>query len=139
MRIPRRLPAQVRARIREALGPEGEELGLNFDRAYYLDTSLAVGIWIVWGRGVICLFNGHSFSMACDTSIRATQDGLVIVSGPSPAAYERPAVVALGLVPDGVHAVRLGLLGGRDRVVPVVRNTFALRAHRPIMVKDVRR
>jgi hypothetical protein len=139
MRSVRALPAQARRRIRPVLGPGGAKLGLDFKRAYYLKTSLRIGIWVVGGRGVTCVFNAQSFAMGCDTSSRTARHGLVVVSGPSPMTHKRPPVVALGIVPNGAHAVRLGLIGGHDRFVPVTGNTFALRAHRPIMVKGVRR
>jgi hypothetical protein len=139
MRFVQVVPTKARRRIRPVLGPGGGNLGLDFKHAYYLKTSLRVGIWVVGGTGVTCLFNGQTFAMACDTSSRTARHGLVVVSGPSPMTHERPPVVALGIVPNGVHAVRLGLIGGHGRFVPVTGNTFALRAHRPIMVKGVRR
>jgi hypothetical protein len=137
MRFPQSMPAQARWRVRSPLGPRGAELGLDLDRAYYLKTSLGIGVWVVGGNGVTCLFNGETFAMACDTSSDTVRNGLVIVSGPSPAANKRPEVVAVGIAPNGVHAVRLGRFGASDRVVPVIGNTFALRAHRPIAVKGV--
>lgn len=75
--------------------------------------------------------------MACDTAAATVRYGLVVVSGPSPQFYKHPPVEALGIAPDGLRAVRLEVIGGTDHVVPIVDNTFALRAHRPIAVMGV--
>lgn len=131
------IPPESRDRMRAALGPEMAELGISLSTGYLLKTRLGIDIWVVQGNSIACMFNAHNFAVSCDTAVNTVRHGLVSVSGPSPMAYKHPPVVALGIVPNGVRAVRLGVLGGRDRVVPVLNNTFALRAHRPIIVKGV--
>jgi hypothetical protein len=122
-----------------ALGPDVPRLGISLKAGYLLKTRLGIGIWVVGGNQVVCIVNARDFAVACDTVTNTARYGLISVSGPSPAAYKHPPVVALGIAPDGVRAVRLGILGRRNHVVRVFNNTFALRANRPIIVRGVLR
>lgn len=133
----RPIPTMKLRRMRAALGPRSSILGLDMGSGYFVRTRLGVGIWVLAGHRVTCLFNGHSGAVACDTSANTTRYGLISVSGPSPIRFKHPPVAAVGLVPDGVKAVRLEVLGRSDHVVPVSNNTFALEAHRPIRFKGV--
>jgi len=123
--------------MKVSLGLGLRELSLSFRHAYHLKTKLSIGVWVVEGRAVTCLFNDHDFAVACDTSANTARYGLVIISGPSPSIYKHPPVVALGIVPNRFRTVRLGVVGGRDHLVGVVGNTFALRARHPIIIKGV--
>lgn len=125
--------------MRAALGPGMAKLGVSLRAGYLLKTRLGIGIWVVEGKRIVCIFNAQDFAVACDTATNTGRYGLVSVSGPSPMTYKHPPVVALGIVPDGVQAVRLGVLGRRNHIIRISNNTFVLRTHRPIVVKGVLR
>ena len=131
------IPPSSRQRMHVSLGPQERPLGIRLRQGFLLKTSLGTGIWVIMGHSVTCIFNGRSFAVACDTASNTAKYGLVSVSGPSPAAFRNPPVEAIGIVPNGIRSVRLGVLGRPDHLVPVVRNTFGLRTHRPIKVMGV--
>ena len=131
------IPSDSRRRMRVSLGPQLGQLGIWLRRGYFLNTSIGTRIWVTMGHEIVCIFNGRSFAVACDTSYNTAKYGLVSVSGPSPAAFKHPPVEAVGIAPDGIRSVRLGVLGKPDHLVPVISNTFGLRTHSPIQVKGV--
>lgn len=131
------IPSPIRRRMAHSLGPHPTTLGISLRDGYFLNTANGIGLWVLRGEHVVCIFNGRTLAMACDTAADTARYGLVVVSGPSPQFYKHPLVEAVGIAPDGVRAVRLELMGRSDRVVSIVNNTFALRAHQPILVKGV--
>lgn len=136
---PMALPAEERRRAYSVLGPGTDALGLDFEHAYFLKTRWSVGLWLLKGHGIACVFNSRSFAAACDTVPHIAKRGLVIVSGRAPVGDSRPEVTALGIVPNGFRSVRVGLVGARDKLVLVSNNSFVVRARRPIVVKGLRR
>lgn len=131
------VPTGSRQRMRVSLGSQESQLGIRLRRGYFLSTNIGTGIWVMMGHRVVCIFNGRSFAVACDTAYNTAKYGLVSVSGPSPAAFKNPPVEAVGIAPNGIRGVQLGVLGRPDHLVPVIKNTFGLRTHRPIQVKGV--
>jgi hypothetical protein len=139
LRSSRPVPPEILPRLQPALGPNARVLELDFEHAYFLETDPPIGIWVLDGKGVTCLFDGQTFAMACDNSANTARDGLIVVSGRSPMKYKNPVVTAVGIAPDGARAVRFGVLDSPDRVIPVRGNAFAFRTRQPIVVKDVLR
>jgi hypothetical protein len=113
-----------------------QHLGLRFGEAHYLDTRVDVGIWVVKGDGVTCIFEADKGASACATDSVIVERGLEIVVGegpPSPDDRTLPSrFLALGIAPDSVKAVRLKAVGGNSTTIPVVENAYGYRAAAPI-------
>lgn len=137
LRAPAFIPSPIRRQMERSLGPHATRLGISLRDGYFLKATKGTGLWVVKGKRVVCIFNGHTLAVACDTAADTARYGLVVVSGPSPQFYRHPPVEALGIAPDGIKAVRLEVIGGANHVVPITDNTFAMRAHRPIAVKGI--
>jgi hypothetical protein len=135
------MPPRFRHDAKATLGKGQQQLGLQFDRAQYVDTDVGIGIWVVRGKGVTCIFHAITAAAACNTNVDAGRRGLALVVGegssPSPGALPL-RFLALGIAPDWARAVRLkSLASSSKRTAPVVDNAFAIRARGPISLEGL--
>jgi hypothetical protein len=130
----RAMPTNRREASAKTLGEPGP-LGLDFAEARFGMSPVGVGLWLVPGRGVTCLFKGGIVAATCDTTSNAERKGLSLeVYKPGPPPERRPThFLALGVVPDGVKQLRV-TVGNRTSVIRVSRNTYSMRAEVPIKV-----
>jgi hypothetical protein len=137
---PEPMSQRLRRDAAATLGRGHQALGLRFDGAQYVDTTTGIGIWVVRGKGVVCIFHAKTMAAACNTDAEAGDSGLVLVVGdgpiPSPGALPK-RFLALGIAPDWTRAVRLQIVDGASKTVPVIDNAFALRARAPINLEKL--
>jgi hypothetical protein len=131
------MPLQMRHAARDTLGVDQNYLSLNYDQVEYARTAIGVGIWVVKGNGVTCIFQDKSGAATCSTNVNFVHHGGLLVVGKanqfSPTSFKRPTqFLAIGIAPDSIKAARLRVLGQKARRIPVVGNTFGLRAGAPI-------
>lgn len=126
------------AAARTALGRDGRLLGLRFDAAQYLAIAKGSGLWLVRGRGVVCMFDSATFAASCSTASRVVRRGLDLAMTTGVKGDGEPTGFRIvGVAPDGATAVRLVPTGSSRRVVPVHDNTFSIRSRRPLGVGKV--
>jgi hypothetical protein len=115
-------------------------LKLRFDQARYAETPGGTDIWLVPGRGVMCLVRAPRIATTCDTGGKAARRGLVLQVykvGKSP--DHRPTqFMAMGVAPDGARGV-LVKVGHESRAIPIVDNAFDYKAKAPITVVHLTR
>lgn len=131
------MPRALRRRAVSNLGGH-QILGLRFDQAQYASTAVGGGIWVVRGSNLTCIFQAVKAASSCASNATAFRQGLDLVVGleVTRSRSELPRhFLAIGIEPDGVKAVRLSPIGMPVRIVPVVGNTFSLRARSPIYFK----
>jgi len=138
----KRAEAVPRRFVRKAIENLGghQRLGLRFRRAHYLHTSVGVGIWIVPGRNVTCLFQAVEMAAACSINTIITRKGEVLVVGRRAApdrAAQPVSFLAVGIAPNWVRAILMKPIGKPSRRVPVVNNTYGLRARSPINIEKL--
>lgn len=130
-------------RIQDAnstLGRGHRALGLRFDQSQYVDTSAGIGIWVVRGKGITCIFHARTVAAACNTDAEAGRRGLALVVGEGRSASPRalpPRFLALGIAPNSTQAVELRTAGGASETIPVIDNAFALRAREPMNLQEL--
>lgn len=134
-----RMPMATRRRIKKNLHGAGP-LRLRFNHAQYVKASAGVGLWIVEGAGVTCLFReAKPFPpSACRTSVEARRQGITLETYRT--SKEHPglpiAFLAVGAVPDGVPWITVMISGSR-RKVRVQNGVWAIRARTPVKVKPL--
>ena len=132
------MPLKMRDEARGTLGRDQNSLGLKYNHVQYARTDIGVGIWVVNGNGVTCIFQDKSGAATCSTNVNFVQQGGLLVVGNANRSsqtsfFRRPTqFLAIGIAPDSIKAVRLRVLGHKAREVPVVGNTYGLRAQAPI-------
>jgi len=135
------MPLQIRQAAKATLGKGQRQLGLRFEGAQYLDTPLGIGMWVVKGRGVTCIFHERKALAACNVSVDVGRRGLTLVAGARDADAGTNTLptrfLALGIAPDWARAVRLQIVGGGSKTIPVIDNAYALRARAPINVEGL--
>jgi hypothetical protein len=110
-------------------------LQLRFDSALYARTPTGIGLWLVPGKGVICIFRAVRIASSCSTTAAVYRRGLqlqIFRSGATPASKPTQFTV-LGVVPNWANAVSISV-DGRRRKLPVVNNAFAGEAKSPIRI-----
>lgn len=110
-------------------------LRLHFEHARYLAARGKIGLWVVRGRGVICMFRMNRSGSVCDTSANVAQKGLLLevyVSGPPP-QRQSMHYLALGIAPDWAKRVWVEAGGGLEEI-PINDNCYRVRANSPIQV-----
>jgi hypothetical protein len=132
------MPPSTRRDISRTLGG-GYALQLRFAQSQYAQTTAGVPLWVIRGAHVICIARATKVAVACSTTVDAMRHGLtleVYKIGPRP--NRRPEhFLALGIAPDWATAVQVNTRDLGSRVIPVVGNTFSLRARHPILVKHL--
>lgn len=132
-----KMPVSLRHGALRTLGG-GEGLQLEFDHARYVMTPAHVGLWVVQGKAVTCIFRDLRPATACDTTTHVEKYGLDLevyhIGDGKNASPDR--FLLLGIVPDRVNAVRLSVRG-HPSVDPVSSNTFGRRAEAPIHFRSL--
>jgi hypothetical protein len=128
------VPEALRRLAKEVLG-EPEDLGLSFAAARRAVTSGHISLWVVPGRGVLCMFRHPDMAVSCRPVSKAYRQGIALQIYKLGKAKSGPpeSFMAIGVVPDGISGVRMRL-GNRRTTAPVVANTFQVEARRPIKV-----
>lgn len=129
---PEGMPMALRRSIAKNL--QGvDALHLRFARARHERTPIGVGLWVVEGEGVTCLFREDSPASSCRTSLATKRQGIWLETYKiSKAQPGRPShFLALGAVPEGVRAMS-ATIAGSPRTVPVRNDVWAVRAESPI-------
>jgi hypothetical protein len=113
---------------------------LRFDEARYGRAPTGVGLWVVSGRGVTCMFRAVGIASTCSTTVDAYRYGVLLQSykvGSAPSA--RPThFVALGIAPDGAKTVSVKS-GERSRSIPIIDNAFRVQAEAQIRIVGLNR
>jgi hypothetical protein len=109
-----------------------DDLGLYFANARYATTSNKVGLWVVPGDGLICMFRAVQLVASCTTTAQAYRYGIVLQVYKPDREHDRPTEFAsLGIVPDGVKKVP-AKVGKQWTTIAVADNTFYVESRRPI-------
>jgi hypothetical protein len=129
------MPPTFRSAVIKTLGGH-QRLGLHFDRARHVNTAVGVGIWVVRGNGITCIFEANRGASSCAGDAYVVRQGLELVLGQgTPLPHNRGIpghFLALGIAPDSVKAVRLKVVGDKSITVPVIKDAYGLRAGAPI-------
>jgi hypothetical protein len=129
---------RLRREAREVLGAP-EPLRLRFEEARYARTPTSIGLWVVPGRGVTCMFRAVRMASTCTPTVDAYRRGMLLQTYKTVSPGGRPIqFAALGIVPDGVRSVA-ATVGGEPRSIPVIENAFADVAKAPIRIVDLNR
>jgi hypothetical protein len=124
---------RVKREALEVLG-SAAPLRLRFEEARYARTPAGVGLWVVPGRGVICMFRAVRMASSCSTTVEAYRRGLLLQTYTSPIPEARPTrFTALGIAPDWARAVS-ARIGGKSWTIPIVDNAFGAAAKAPIRI-----
>jgi hypothetical protein len=133
------MPFSLRRRVISNLGGR-QKLGLRFDRAIYVPTRVGGGIWISRGKQVACIFQAVKAAASCASNVEAGKHGVQLVVGVGAIKSRRELpnhFLAVGIVPDGIRAVRLKPAGSKPRLVKVIHNAFSMLAGSPIYFDGV--
>lgn len=123
--------------LKAALGVLGQSgpARLGFGRARYVTTPLGVGLWVVVGRGVTCMFQARTAAMSCNTTYSASRRGLflgVYALGRHPS--ESPSrFLSLGITPTWAKTIHFRV-GRQKRQLHIMNGVFAIRTDRPIQM-----
>lgn len=132
--MPPRLKQEARAMLHA-----GGSLRLRYRDAAYARTHTGIGLWVVPGRAVICVFRAVKIVSACVTAARANREGIALGVYRVGKPDKRPThFTLLGVVPDGVRALKVEE-GKTVRTIPVIDNSFETSARHPIRVAAVER
>ncbi len=114
--------------IRAMLSAPGAGRGFNFDFAQKATPAGSESpVWVIPGRDWICIFVQleHSGGLSCDTTAGAASDGIdLAVAGPSKDGEPSQIESTVGLVPDGVQAVRFAGNEGGPEVESPHQNVY---------------
>jgi hypothetical protein len=129
---------RLRREARDVLGAP-EPLRLRFEEARYARTPTDIGLWVVFGRGVTCMFRAVRMASTCSPTVDVYRRGMLLQTYKTASPGGRPIqFAALGIVPDGVRSVA-ATVEGEPRNIPVVDNAFADVAKTPIRIIDLNR
>jgi hypothetical protein len=127
------MPRALIASSRRVLG-DPWPLRLRFDDARFTQTPIGAGLWVVPGRGVICVFMEGIPAGSCATAGEARRLGVVLETfAVDPRTHRPDGYLLLGLAPDGTRVVH-ARVGGERRQLIVYGNAFAARARSAIRV-----
>jgi hypothetical protein len=132
-RVPRGMPVALRERAQRTLMQPGP-LHLQFGQARRTIGPGGLVLWLVPGRGVICMFRASRLAAACRAKSEALSDGLSLQTYKvDPAGKEPERFTAFGVVPDGIHNIEVKV-GHRRMQTAVSRNVYRVEAATPIRV-----
>jgi hypothetical protein len=127
------MPGPLRKDALELLG-EPTALGLRFAKARYATTPNNLGLWVVPGNGVICMFRAAKLASSCKTIVQVYRHGIVLQTykWDRGGGEDKPtAFASFGIVPDGIRRVPVKI-GDRWTTVGVVDNTFFIGSRQTI-------
>jgi len=116
----------------------GAQLGLRFDQAQFIRTEGGVGVWLVKGNKVACIFEAESVVGACNTGLDIARNGLILVTSREyPPRGQLPEhFLGVGIAPNWAKAVRLRV-GPQREIIPVANNVYSLQARDPINLEEL--
>jgi hypothetical protein len=136
--LPQRMPPALREKSREVF-PDSGSLRLRFASARYVDVSRRQGLWVVPGRGVLCILSAKSMAASCATRHAAYRSGVVLQLYELNDSKTRPtAFVTLGIAPNGIGSVKAKIGKTRWTRFPVAGNTFFAKTQQPVFVPSQR-
>jgi hypothetical protein len=111
----------------------GAQLGLRFGQAQFIRTQGEVGVWLVKGSKVACIFEAESVVGACNTGLDIARKGLILVtSRETPPRGKLPEhFLGVGIAPDWAKAVQLRV-GPQLETIPITNNVYSIQARDPI-------
>jgi hypothetical protein len=130
------MPEVMRRRIGQNLNGVGS-LHLRFDQAQYEPTPVGVGVWIVEGRGVACIFTDGMPASSCRTSVDARREGIWLGTYRTSKVHPgRPtSFLTLGAVPDNVRAVSLIVGSDPPTTIRVLNHVWAVRTRASVEIQ----
>jgi hypothetical protein len=130
------MPEVMRRRIGQNLQGVGP-LHLRFDQAQYEPTPVGVGVWIVEGRGVACIFTDGMPASSCRTSVDARRGGIWLGTYRTSKVHPgRPtSFLTLGAVPNNVRAVSLIIGSGSPTTIRVLNHVWAVRTRASVEIQ----
>lgn len=126
----RKLPSKNRSEFRDNLGKGGLR---TTGSGHRLQTPFGA-VWVLVDTSTtsdsICLASEESGAVSCAPTSMASRLGVALgTRTKSSTPYQ-----LLGIVPNGVRALKVQVIGGRSKLIPVRNNTYAMQARRPIMI-----
>lgn len=108
-------------------------LSLHFAEAQYAKAAGGVGLWIVEGPSVTCIFPDGSPSSSCKPSAAANETGITLETYRISKVHPRrpTGFLALGVVPAGVRAMSV-TINGSPKIARVRNGVWSMRANAPI-------
>lgn len=130
---PEAIPGSVRRAIAETIGP-APRLDLRYDESQYALTPSGAGVWLIAGKGVICMFEALTANSSCLTTTLAAKRGILLgLSRPAPGPSSQKQFKLEGIAPDGATAVVVRV-GHRTRVLATRNHLYSLQTTRPPVV-----
>lgn len=129
------VPPRTRLAVAEILGRPAvsDTLGLKFDSARQAKTPSGTTLWVVSGRGVMCLIREERIAISCSTKRKAIRHGLLLQVRRTSSTVDDPAFTTIGIVPDRATGISLQA-GDVPVTLPVQANAFDFGATRSIKV-----
>jgi hypothetical protein len=132
-------PAGVLASIRQGLGRSHG--AFHPDSAHFVhaaDESLWIVSGDVMGQSTMCLVQAGPGAMSCAPSPESVQVGIALgtVNNPDHPNASDFGFLTIGIAPDWVRAVKVRVAGRPNQMIPVVHNTYSMRANAPILVEE---
>lgn len=131
------MPPAMRKKLTENLS-NASALHLRFGQAQFVRTTSGVGLWLIEGADVTCIVQDVSAATGCRGSHEAQRQGVWL--GTFTVSRAQPThpthYLAVGVVPQSVYAVVLGIVG--TKAVKTIRTrlgVWSLGANRPIRIK----
>ena len=129
------VPPRIRLAVAETLGGKAAlgSLGLEFSQARRTTTPSGIRLWMVPGRGVMCLVRAERLAIACSSKRKAIHRGVLLqIHRASPGAEESD-FTTIGVVPDWAAGISLQA-GEAPVTLPIQANAFDFSATRSIRV-----
>lgn len=134
------VPLQTRLAVAETLGGRAalDTLGLEFGSARRARTPSGLVLWMVSGRGVMCLIREKRVAISCASKRRAIRRGLLLQIHRNSRGASEPNFMAIGVAPDWAAGISLEA-GGVPVTLPIQANAFDFSATRSIRVLKLTR
>lgn len=134
---PESMPLSMQVAVTQTIGP-AHYFDLKLDEAQYAKTPLEIGVWLVEGRGVTCMFRDKTGTSSCATTIETRRRGAVLAFYRTSSKLDhRPSsFTLLGIAPNSVEAVSLRA-GRKSRTIRVQNHLFAMRSNKPVRVSGL--
>jgi hypothetical protein len=130
--VPGGVPPRVRRGVQRTIDQTGSP-ALRYSAGRRVRTASGEVVWLVPGRGVLCMFRETRPAFACRPATTAYRRGITLeLYRTTQASSHRPTrFTVIGVAPDGVRTIS-ARVGNRPLIIPVHNNTFDAQASRPI-------
>lgn len=131
-RPPTAIPQAEEEHIRKISGAPRE--GLAFSKAHFQK-----GLWVVSGRGIVCIAEENRGNVACDLESKVARDGLSIgaFTPPNDPTEAPKRFSVTGILPDSVKHLCIQV-GPVEKVIVAESNVYAVAGRQPIHVAPCR-